>query len=426
MRRRTFLSATLAAAGLHAAEATGQISGSNTENAADNLVLVGSPVVSGPAPEAITILQLLSVAATGYLEYSVEDGPLQRVDAASGGLLPYEQHVLKFRLPALPHGKQIRYWVTAREVNWIPVKQFVHGTIVQGEPEIGKEHSFRTLDPQAEETRFVVWNDTHENAATLATLANLTSAATPDFLLWNGDQTNDVHYESEMGMQVLTPGGQELAARWPLAYVRGNHDLRGPAARHMPDFTGTPEDRFYYAFRSGPLAAVVMDTGEDKPDDHPALGGLAAFAKFRERQTRLAKEGGARAMVSGSAVSRAVLSPAAVVDSRTARHRLLGIQQAVSRCLGADPRRSRSTTCHFRPHAQSRLDAGQRESAAGAIDWRWSAAGVCDVYRRTRDAQAADDRGSGPRRERAAQRRVGRIRLRRSPPPAKPWAERDA
>lgn len=288
MRRRTFLSTSLAAAGLRVAtesRANQEPSSRPGHTAEGRRLLVGSPVVSGPASESITILQSLGVAATGYLEYSVDDGALQRVTAAAGGLLPYEQHVLKFRLPPLAPGKQVRYRVTAREVNWIPVKQFVHGTIVQGEAEAGEEHTFRTLDPAATETRFVVWNDTHENAATLESLAKLTAAAKPDFLLWNGDQTNDVHYEAEMGMQVLTPGGQELAANWPLAYVRGNHDLRGPAARHMPEFTGTPEDRFYYAFRSGPLAALVMDTGEDKPDDHPALGGLAAFAEFRQQQT---------------------------------------------------------------------------------------------------------------------------------------------
>ena len=35
--------------------------------------------------------------------------------------------------------------------------------------------------------------------------------------------------------------------------------------------------QFYYAFRSGPLAALVMDTGEDKPDDSPHFGGMVAF-----------------------------------------------------------------------------------------------------------------------------------------------------
>ena len=96
---------------------------------------------------------------------------------------------------------------------------------------------------------------------------------------------DDVHFEKDMAGQFLTPEGLAIADRWPLAYVRGNHDVRGPAAQALPHFTGTPDDRFYYAFRSGPLAALVMDTGEDKPDDSGHFGGMAAFQKMQQRQS---------------------------------------------------------------------------------------------------------------------------------------------
>src|SRR6185503_9374510 len=121
----------------------------------------------------------------------------------------------------------------------------------------------------ADTTHFAVWNDTHENSETLQSLHRLTAALRPDFLLWNGDQSNDVHFERDMARQFLMPEGLRIAESRPLAYVRGNHDVRGPAAQSLADFTGTPDDRFYYGFRSGPLAALVMDTGEDKPDDSP-------------------------------------------------------------------------------------------------------------------------------------------------------------
>lgn len=103
-------------------------------------------------------------------------------------------------------------------------------------------------------------------------------------MLWNGDQSNDVHFERDMAGQFLSPAGLAIADRWPLAYVRGNHDVRGPAATALPGFTGTPGDRYYYGFRSGPLAALVMDTGEDKPDDSPYLSGMGAFQKMQREQ----------------------------------------------------------------------------------------------------------------------------------------------
>lgn len=258
--------------------------GTFTAGSAPGAVFKGSPVVSGPAPEAISILQPLQRHATGYLEFAVENEPWRRVDAEQAGMLPFTEHVLKFSLPPLLSGKAVRYRVTARTVGWVKVKQFYHGDVKFGEPQASPEYRFRTLDASADVTTIAVWNDTHENGETLKALHGLTAALKPDVLLWNGDQSNDVHFERDMAGQFLSPAGLSIADRWPLAYVRGNHDVRGPAARHLASFTGTPDDRFYYGFRSGPLAALVMDTGEDKPDDSEVFGGMVAFQKMQRRQ----------------------------------------------------------------------------------------------------------------------------------------------
>lgn len=264
--------------------------GTYTAGSAPGEVFAGRPVVSGPGADAIAILQPLQRHATGYLEFAVEDGPYERVLLEQAGLRPFAAHVLKFRLPPLPPGKTIRYRVTAWTVGWVKVKQFYHGELRTGAPQMSLEHRFRTLDPEAEATRFVVWNDTHENTETLQMLHGLTTASTPDFLVWNGDQSNDTHFAKDMAGQFLSPAGLSIAERWPLAYVRGNHDVRGPAAGSLPDFTGTPGDRFYYGFRSGPLAGLVMDTGEDKPDESPYLGGMASFQNMQRAQAAWLKQ----------------------------------------------------------------------------------------------------------------------------------------
>lgn len=256
--------------------------GTLTAGSLDGPIFVGTPVVSGPAPDAVTILQPLKRSATGHLEYAVESGPWVKVNGGQGGLLPLAEHVLKFSLPPLPGGKAIRYRLVAHTVGWVKVRQFYHGEIKTGQPQTSEEFRFRTLDPAAGSTTFAVWNDTHENMETLKALHEKTERLRPDFLLWNGDQSNDVHFEKDMAGQFLNPAG--LSIPWPLAYVRGNHDVRGPAARALPDFTGSPGNRFYYGFRSGPLAALVMDTGEDKADDSPYFGGMAAFEQMQEEQ----------------------------------------------------------------------------------------------------------------------------------------------
>src|SRR5688572_29861271 len=175
--------------------------GTLTAGSAQGPVFAGSPVVTGPGPEAITILQPLQRHATGFLEFAVENEPWRRVDAAQAGMLPLAEHVLKFRLPSLPGGKAVRYRITARTVGWVKVKQFYHGDVKFGEPENSPEYRFRTIDATADSTTIAVWNDTHENTETLKALHDLTSTLKPDVLLWNGDQSNDVHFERDMAGQ---------------------------------------------------------------------------------------------------------------------------------------------------------------------------------------------------------------------------------
>jgi predicted phosphodiesterase len=144
--------------------------------------------------------------------------------------------------------------------------------------------SFRTLDSRAAATRFAVWNDTHEHDETIRKLDEKTPREGIDFLLWNGDVCNDWHRETDLAKVLLSPGGRDITDGRPLLPVWGNHDVRGAWAYRMPEFVATPEGRPYYAFRSGPVAAVCLHTGEDKPDAHPSFGGRVAFEAFRREQ----------------------------------------------------------------------------------------------------------------------------------------------
>ncbi len=303
MDRRQFIAATPVLLGAGATAASAQDysdyskdprpdvpEGTCTAGSLDGDVFAGPPVVSGPGSESVFVLQPLQRNATGYLEYAIEGGEWKRVEALHAGMRPMSEHVLKFRLPALPPGKRIRYRVVAHTIGWIKVRQFYHGVMQAGKPRTSSEREFQSLDPDAESTSFVVWNDTHENDETIAALQQQTAELKPDFLLWNGDQSNDCHFERDMSEQFLAPSGLAIADQWPLAYVRGNHECRGPAAWSLPEFTGSQNDEFYYGFRSGPIAVLVMDTGEDKPDSNKSYGGTAAYAKMQEAQAEWLKE----------------------------------------------------------------------------------------------------------------------------------------
>ena len=53
-------------------------------------------------------------------------------------------------------------------------------------------------------------------------------------------------------------------------------------ARYAPSTNGT----FYGAFREGDVMFVVLDCGEDKPDDFPVYAGLNDFDSYRSEQAR--------------------------------------------------------------------------------------------------------------------------------------------
>lgn len=280
MKRRNFLTRSLLAGGL-ASQSLRLGSAAENSNAPSPGIALGEPLLAGPDPANLAILQAVLSPASGYGEISVNDGAWQKVVPEHKGMVAFETHVLKFLLPPLPAGATLRYKVTVFSVTYQSAYKIQRGPLVTS-----GEYVVSCLDPAKQTTQFVVWNDTHENAKTLEALHLKTRNIKPDFLLWNGDQTNDVYAAEKMANQYICPHGLPIAANYPLAYLRGNHDVRGPAARLLEKFTHTPGNDFTHAFRSGPVACLTMDTGEDKPDSHPVFQGMVHFDAMRARQTK--------------------------------------------------------------------------------------------------------------------------------------------
>ena len=273
MKRRGFLGKV---AGGAVAGTAGISAAPEAAGATESLPLVMTPaVIMAPRPDGAEVVWAVSRLARGRVEWKGEDGSSGTAGADRFGFVPQGDEILRVKLSGLKPG--VRY--TLRAVT---------------DSTDGKEHiegpwkKFRTLDPVAKETRFVIWNDTHQNNETIR---QLHAATTPgDFLLWNGDTCNDWHQEEWLVPTLLHPGGQDVSEDRPLLLVWGNHDVRGQWAFRVPEMVATPEGRPFYAFRSGPVAVVCLHTGEDKPDAHPSFGGRVAFEKLRKEQGEWLKE----------------------------------------------------------------------------------------------------------------------------------------
>ncbi|MBR3835462.1 MAG: metallophosphoesterase [Clostridia bacterium] len=110
-----------------------------------------------------------------------------------------------------------------------------------------------------------------------------------DFLILNGDVINHSGDPSKFE-NIYIICSELMGGTKPVIFSRGNHDMRGNYAEKFAEYTPNSHGNTYYTFRLGRLWGVVLDCGEDKPDDHPEYGFTVACHRFRTRQTEFLKQ----------------------------------------------------------------------------------------------------------------------------------------
>ena len=141
-------------------------------------------------------------------------------------------------------------------------------------------YSFASV-PESGPVRACMLGDAHGDGMRALVAARAFGAF--DFLIVNGDINESIslrHFELAHNLAAELTGGSR-----PVVYARGNHENRGAASELLPQYIPTRDGEPYYTFRLGSVWGVVLDCGEDKPDNHPEYGGYARFHAFRLAQT---------------------------------------------------------------------------------------------------------------------------------------------
>lgn len=271
MKRRSFLSQATGSAALlsAAARSPAQDPAPLSIPADPALLVLTPPVAMGPRTDGMEFVWGVSRHAKGTVEIKTGAG-LRTFGGDDFGFSSQGEKVLRVRVHGLEAGQSYPYRVLTEAMSEPAAR---HDTAWR---------ELRTLDAQAAGTRFVVWNDTHLNGETLTKLHEGTPEA--DFLVWNGDICNDWTKEELLIPTLLHPAGTDFTAKAPLVFVWGNHDLRGAHGFRLANYVATPSGKSWYAFRSGPVAVVVLNTGEDKADDHLTFKGRVACEPLRAEQ----------------------------------------------------------------------------------------------------------------------------------------------
>ena len=288
--RRQFLSA-LALSGVGLAGSGSLLSLAGTavaQETAESPLVDSPPVLQCPTENGVTVVWAVTRGATGWVEYGTEKDKLdQTAFGPKFGHRPHHERFLQIRVDGLEPNKRYYYRTATASFH------FKNGyNFDRGNPIFSETYSFTTSGPDKETGSFSVINDTHEHQPTLKVLAQRLAELKSDYTIWNGDLFDSIENADEVVAAVLRPGDSDFAAERPILFVPGNHDYRGVWARNLTfalpaweheDAQDRPFGR-NFAVRTGPIALIGLDTGEDKPDLHEAWKGLAQFEPYRIAQ----------------------------------------------------------------------------------------------------------------------------------------------
>ena len=232
----------------------------------------------GPGEDGFDVAWTVPFLCRGWVELVSRDHPEPLVFAHDGyGFIPQGTEVIRVPVTGLHPGMELRFRAVTESMDDPSVRR------------TSDWRSLRTLDPAKGHTRFAVWSDTHSQEETIRTLDRITPRDL-DFLAWNGDICNDWHEEDALIPTLLHPGGTDFTRGRPMIFNPGNHDVRGTWGFRLPSLVFRPGTKPYRAVRSGPVAILFLNTGEDKPDHHPTFHGRVACQTLREEQALWLKQ----------------------------------------------------------------------------------------------------------------------------------------
>lgn len=192
--------------------------------------------------------------------------------------------VHKVRINKLTKGTTYRYRIFSQEVLDEQDYQITYGPVTASNVYSKAPLTFRTLDGNKSSVNFMVVNDIHGDNALFNNLLKDFKKGETDFVLFNGDMVSHMDNEQQMFEGFVNPATKLFASETPFYMVRGNHESRGKFAQHYMSYFPTPTKMPYYSFKEGPVYFIIMDGGEDKPDNDIEYLGTAAFDNYREEQ----------------------------------------------------------------------------------------------------------------------------------------------
>ena len=242
-------------------------------------VIMQGPYISSLSETGATIVWVTDTPCHAKLVFGSKGEALTReADNAEHGLLPIGTlHAVQ--LSGLTPGRSYTYKAVATRVVKMKAYWPEKGLAIES-----PEKSFTTFDRAKPSASFAAIADTHEDSARVTDLLKAIDWTAADFFVHLGDAFHGLESEDQLFGRWLGPAAKAVDGAKLLMFMRGNHETRGAFARRLFDYVPTPEGRFYYVRDHGPLHMIILDTGEDKPDESNVYARLNAFEAYRQEE----------------------------------------------------------------------------------------------------------------------------------------------
>lgn len=243
------------------------------------------PYLQNPVGNGITVMWETTVPAYCWVEYGTDTTQLKRARTIVDGQVVCNNYLHKIRIDGLQPGQKYYYRVCSQEILLYQAYKKVFGNTAQS------AFSEFTL-PATDTDSFtaVVFNDLHQYTQTFRALCQQIKNVNYNFVVFNGDCVDDPvdHNQATSFISELTEG--VCGDRIPTFFMRGNHEIRNAYSIGLRDHYDYVGDRTYGSFNWGDTRIVMLDCGEDKPDDHWVYYGLNDFTQLRNEQVDFLKK----------------------------------------------------------------------------------------------------------------------------------------
>lgn len=238
------------------------------------------PYLQALTPTSVSIMCITSKNANTWLMYGAER-PSVMAQSELDGFKEANQTLFNIKLTELSPGTTYHYKVLSKEILSFKPYELVYGEEIET-----AVFSFTTPLVVGNEVSCLILNDIHDRPNSFSELISLNEDKPYDFVFLNGDVFDFQEDEKQLIDHLIAPCTKLFAKEIPFILSRGNHETRGKFARNMKPYFVYPEHDYFFTLRQGPVFFIVLDTGEDKPDDAAVYAGIVNFDAYREKQAR--------------------------------------------------------------------------------------------------------------------------------------------